>query len=1141
MKQKGTLEVIGRHLALAMAPLQDAVKDLDSFKAFLYRLGWVADSLPQQYVDLATQVNQVINSVQALSDEPTIEEVIDLFNNVKNLFDAIKAINDAPAGVDPGLFFSEISESIFEYLLISRIQYYSENVYSWLVLLGVILREEVTSTSTRPSFFRQSFNFNSLVELIKNPASLPERIYGWGTNDLDFERIIFNISGIFFSCGIPTNVLNLDPNIKSAYGIAGVVGGEGDLFLEVPVASTYVGGTLIEVNLEILEYRPSDGSLPGIILQPVIPDSLGHQFDFTDSLSLSIRAGTDLTNRIGLIITPQKIEAQYPFQPGNTFPEVGFGATIDYHPSQNTLIFGTPDKTRLEFSGAAFQLNLDIKESIFEVEFLARIRYLTLILDGGEGDGFLNKILGDKAYSINIPLEISWSNITGFKFKGGSLGLEVILSQHIKLGPLTIDQLKIALKALLGSPPGLDVSASANLSLLLGPFAAVAEELGVRLRIKFEDGNAGPFDISVGFKPPNGLGLSFDTTAVKGGGYLYFNHDEKRYAGVAELSIKDKIALKAIGLLTTRMPDGSKGFSLLLIITAEFPAIQLGFGFSLAGVGGLIGTHRTMKLEVLRSGLKTGANDRLLFPSNPVENAPQIISELGSIFPVEEGRFTFGIMALIFWGTPPLITIKLGIIIEVPNPVRLAILGVIKAALPDENNKLLILQVAFLGTIEFEKGQLGFDATLYDSKLLEITLAGDMALRLAWKEPKNFVLSVGGFHPAFTAPAGLAGMQRMTINFLGGDNPRLTLTTYFAVTTNSVQFGAKAEMYIRVTNNLTAEGYFGFDALFKFNPFYMLLQVYAYMGLKWKGKEKLSISLNMSLEGPTPWNAQGEAEVKILGIKYKVQVSKTWGESKDTSLPQIEVKPKLRAALNEPASWTGNLPAGRQLVTIRALGSQVGLVHPVGEIQASQKTVPLNLAIQKFGSQFVSDGGTFSITNVTIGSHAPLPVTQFAKDDFVPAHFRDIDDNQKLSGGSFVRFDSGARIDATAQLGASYFVKRAIRYEYSIAGQEVPAGDPLPTRDEKEAVLNAMVKGSAAGRSPLSFSPKKKTPFAPKEITIKQEKHAVVNRSNLTLYDNASLRNSYEEAVDYYTNLVKNSPSLKRAIHIVPEFEIEPA
>ncbi len=53
-------------------------------------------------------------------------------------------------------------------------------------------------------------------------------------------------------------------------------------------------------------------------------------------------------------------------------------------------------------------------------------------------------------------------------------------------------------------------------------------------------------------------------------------------------------------------------------------------------------------------------------------------------FPIEEKRYTFGLMGIIGLGYPTLIQVELGFIIQVPDPVILAILGVIKVALPTE-------------------------------------------------------------------------------------------------------------------------------------------------------------------------------------------------------------------------------------------------------------------------------------------------------------------------------------------------------------------------------------------------------------------------------------------------------------------------
>jgi len=102
------------------------------------------------------------------------------------------------------------------------------------------------------------------------------------------------------------------------------------------------------------------------------------------------------------------------------------------------------------------------------------------------------------------------------------------------------------------------------------------------------------------------------------------------------------------------MPDGSKGFSLLIIITAEFGAgIQLGFGFTLLAVGGLLGLNRTMKLQPLMDGIRTGAVESIMFPHDVIANAPKIISDLRIIFPPLEGKFLIGPMAKLGFARRP--------------------------------------------------------------------------------------------------------------------------------------------------------------------------------------------------------------------------------------------------------------------------------------------------------------------------------------------------------------------------------------------------------------------------------------------------------------------------------------------------------
>ena len=73
----------------------------------------------------------------------------------------------------------------------------------------------------------------------------------------------------------------------------------------------------------------------------------------------------------------------------------------------------------------------------------------------------------------------------------------------------------------------------------------------------------------VKFLPPKGIGLALDVGPVKGGGYLYIDAEKGEYAGALELKILT-FSIKAIALITTKRPDGSEGWSLLIFVFGQF-------------------------------------------------------------------------------------------------------------------------------------------------------------------------------------------------------------------------------------------------------------------------------------------------------------------------------------------------------------------------------------------------------------------------------------------------------------------------------------------------------------------------------------------------------------------------------------------
>ena len=360
----------------------------------------------------------------------------------------------------------------------------------------------------------------------------------------------------------------------------------------------------------------------------------------------------------------------------------------------------------------------------------------------------------------------------------------------------------------------------------------VVDDIGFTLAARFPDppkGNLGPLDLGFGFKFPSGIGLEVEAGGVvSGGGFLFHDAAQGVYAGVLQLSLHEMMTLKAFGLIATKMPDGRAGYSLIIFITAEdFRPIPLGLGFTLQGVGGMVAVHRTFDVDVLREGLKSDTLGALLFPKNPVANAPAIITALAKAFPAQRGSYLLGVLARIGWATPTLVRFDLALIFEFGSRKRLLVLGRISALLPSEQNDLVRLKLDALGVIDFDQGTASIDAVLVDSKLVhKFPLSGAMALRARWTSGPGFVLAVGGLNPRFAPPAGLPKLDRIAIALCSGNNPRVTCEAYFAITSNTVQFGARAELHASA-HGFSVDGDVGFDVLVQLIPLHFIADFHA--------------------------------------------------------------------------------------------------------------------------------------------------------------------------------------------------------------------------------------------------------------------------------------------------------------------------
>ena len=282
-------------------------------------------------------------------------------------------------------------------------------------------------------------------------------------------------------------------------------------------------------------------------------------------------------------------------------------------------------------------------------------------------------------------------------------------------------------------------------------------------------------------------------------------------------------------------------------------------------------------------------------------------------------------------------------------------------------------------------------------------------------------MTAGGFHPAYQPPANadLPTQRRLLLPLSQGGDISLTLSSYLAITSNTVQFGSKLELSVNIGSGFKLYGFLGFDALFRFNPFYVEVRIGAGVAIKRGSSSVLSISLNLLVSGPAPWHIDGEGSFKILFFKIKFRINRTFGGgATQPALPTTDVRSLLAAALADRSNWEVQLPALQpaNTVVLRTEGDPSELVvDPGGALVVHQKVVPLGYPIEVYGNTRTINGNQFTITGVTMGSTAPFtlperPTSPKCADAFAPGQFRRMSDGEKLSAPSFQSLLSGLRI-----------------------------------------------------------------------------------------------------------------------------------
>ena len=572
-------------------PLIDASQDRETAKELIQTLGYQTPDEIAAFDTLIPILEELDDTLVQIDDfllydeeeEGYVTTFVNLFLKVEEIIEAFKPLitsislelNNSDIPIDDS-DSTQLLQELFDYLFINVCEELYPRFHSALRLLGLFHTEYIAQTTpSRIPYWKQEIRWNKISGLIQNPQQFFTEIYWSSTGEMHYSRFIAAVRDFALSLGILADFDAPNADVIASFNDGNNLSNYEDLddldilrFPFLPFIDANVGCQIYPV-VDDLNFKITGAGLgfyfgdeQEILISErnklrwnaisTIQDGLGfilrqngdfefrHQI-FTSNPS-SILDGADAELKISWIA--QTLEVY------ETLLDIGISQGIRAEIKRSQLTFGIETQNETD---ASIELSLS---TVF------------FFLVGNEADSFLKSTLPHQPITIPLELTIIFSALKGFYLKGNS-GLEGAVSLNLSISNIfSLHQLFLGV-----SNVGSDINAfiALNAALNLGPILTEIDGIGLEGSLTFPEnnsGNLGPLNVDLGFKPPKGLAIEIEASVVSGGGYLYFDREKAQYSGIIQLEFEG-LTLTAIGLLTTRMPDGTSGYSLLIILTVE--------------------------------------------------------------------------------------------------------------------------------------------------------------------------------------------------------------------------------------------------------------------------------------------------------------------------------------------------------------------------------------------------------------------------------------------------------------------------------------------------------------------------------------------------------------------------------------------
>ena len=473
------------------------------------------------------------------------------------------------------------------------------------------------------------------------------------------------------------------------------------------------------------------------------------------------------------------------------------------------------------------------------------------------------------SHPVNPGVDVSawrWSGPAGdgtFHVQfGGQTGVFWI-GIHSGFGPIYIDQL------------GLNVDSSQVQLLIDGSvkvngLTADADALTVGIPYKSTT-NPGEWTLDLG-----GLALGFSAPGVTIAGGLYKNPGPPiEYDGLLLIQIT-QFGFIAVGAYSTPSDLAThENYTSLFVFAGVFIVIGLPPIINITGLGLGVGYNRELlpptDINQLPSFLLVEALD------NPgaIANDPMgALKSLGTQVPAKRGSLWFA--AGLHGNSFVVVNVTAVLYVALDRGLTIGILGVARMALPSDDTALVSLELGLEVTFSPTSGTLLIIGQLTDNSWLlnkDCQLTGGFGYYISFPD-SQFVITIGGYHPAFQKPAAFPLVPRLGYHWSFLGVVAIKGESYFALTNSCVMAGARMEAtYGPDWINVWFTAYT--DFLLSWDPFYYDISAGVSLGATFKIQVcffacveidiSVSIGATLQVQGP-PLNGTVTVDLAVGSV-----------------------------------------------------------------------------------------------------------------------------------------------------------------------------------------------------------------------------------------------------------------------------------